>query len=347
MMQSFNIGWDIGGAHLKAVVLNPNHQVVAVYQYPCPLWQGLGKLHEAASTLLAQLPPGEHRHALTMTGELADLFSGRDDGVRQILAAMASMLGSELMVYAGQQGLLKLADITSEHYPEIASANWLASAALSVRYVDCGLFVDIGSTTVDILPLARGKVIADGYTDYQRLISQELIYTGVVRTPVMAVAQTVQDGGIDVGVMAEYFATMADVYRLTGELKAIHDQHDTADGAVKTETASAVRLARMIGCDYCEAELPRWRQLAMNLRTQQMKRIKLACVKQLQRINSPTKVALVGAGIGRFLAEEIAQDLALIYLDFAGFFDNRAEIMEYNVSDCAPAAAVASLLVKT
>ena len=59
--------------------------------------------------------------------------------------------------------------------------------------------------------------MAEGYTDYQRLISQEMVYTGIVRTAVMAVAQSAQDDGKEVGLMAEYFATMADVYRLTGE----------------------------------------------------------------------------------------------------------------------------------
>ncbi|MBM4208905.1 MAG: H4MPT-linked C1 transfer pathway protein [Gammaproteobacteria bacterium] len=345
-MQYYYIGWDIGGAHLKAVVLNSHHDVIAVYQYPCPLWQGLDKLHEAVHFILAQLPPGEHRHALTMTGELTDLFFGRDDGVRQILAAMAENLGGEVTVYAGQSGLLKLADIASVHYPSIASANWLASAALAAQHVDCSLFVDIGSTTTDILAINYGKVIAAGYTDYERLISQELIYTGVVRTPVMAVAQTVLDEGREIGVMAEFFAAMADVYRLTGELKPTHDQHGTADGAAKTTAASAVRLARMIGCDYCESDLPRWRDLAINLRQQQLHRIKLACGKQLQRINTPEKAVLVGAGIGRFLAQEIARDLALIYRDFADFFPGNMEGTDYDVTDCAPAAAVASLLAK-
>jgi len=124
-----------------------------------------------------------------------------------------------------------------------------------------GLFVDIGSTTTDILLLNDGKVLAQGYTDYQRLVSRELIYTGIVRTAVMAVAQTAQDQGQEIGIMAEYFATMADVYRVTGELNELHDQAETADGAEKTITASARRLSRMIGCDFFPEELPRWQLL--------------------------------------------------------------------------------------
>jgi uncharacterized hydantoinase/oxoprolinase family protein len=58
---------------------------------------------------------------------------------------------------------------------------------LCAQKIGDGLFVDIGSTTSDVLLLNNGQVL--GYTDYQRLISQGL-FTGIVRTAVMAVAQT-------------------------------------------------------------------------------------------------------------------------------------------------------------
>ena len=34
------VGWDIGGAHLKAALLNNKGEVLGVFQEPCPLWQG-------------------------------------------------------------------------------------------------------------------------------------------------------------------------------------------------------------------------------------------------------------------------------------------------------------------
>ena len=34
------IGWDIGGAHLKAVLLDANGDVLNIKQLPCPLWRG-------------------------------------------------------------------------------------------------------------------------------------------------------------------------------------------------------------------------------------------------------------------------------------------------------------------
>ena len=46
----------------------------------------------------------------------------------------------------------------------------------------------------------------------------ELVYIGVVRTPLMALVRRVPFPRVWNPLMAEYFATMADVYRLLGRL---------------------------------------------------------------------------------------------------------------------------------
>jgi (4-(4-[2-(gamma-L-glutamylamino)ethyl]phenoxymethyl)furan-2-yl)methanamine synthase len=338
------LGWDIGGAHLKAAIIQSPSDVIAVYQQPCQLWKGIDKLHEAVQVILSQSTADINQHVLTMTGELVDLFEGRDDGVKQILVAMSQLLSNaDVLVYAGKDGFLRMDEITPNHCPNIASANWLASATWAAQRIGSGLFVDIGSTTTDILLLNDGKVFAEGYSDYQRLISQEMIYTGIVRTAVMAVTQSAQDEGQEVGIMAEYFATMADVYRLTGELNELHDQTDTADGAEKTVAASAKRLARMIGCDYHDIQLARWQRFANNLRQQQLARIQTACERHAKRLQLATNSPIIGAGVGRFLVKQIAQNVDRPYLDFAELCTGARLNSEHTVADCAPAVAVACL----
>jgi probable H4MPT-linked C1 transfer pathway protein len=339
------VGWDIGGAHLKAVVLNPAGEITAIFQQPCPLWKGLDQLHHAANTILQALDGvSAYRHAITMTGELVDLFAGRDDGVKHIIDTFATLLpNSGLLVFAGQSGLIQALHITTQHYPDIASANWLASATFAAQRVGNGLFVDVGSTTTDILLLQDKQVLAQGYTDYHRLISQELIYTGIIRTAVMAVTRCAQDEGQAIGLMAEYFATMADVYRLTGELNEAHDQTDTADGAEKTLTASARRLARMIGCDFSHAALPRWQRFAENIRYQQLQHIQNSCQTQLYRNHCAEAIPFIGAGVGRFLVKAIALNLGHPYLDFSGLPPPLSSQTGLSAADCAPAVAVAYL----
>lgn len=341
------IGWDIGGAHVKAAVMNERGELTAIIQKPCPLWQGLDKLRFAVGATMDELPPLPYRHAITMTGELVDLFAGRDDGVKTIIDTMIELLpGSELRVYAGKLGLLEASKVNPPHYAAIASANWLASASYAAQQIGSGLLIDIGSTTTDILLLNQGGVAAEGYSDYERLATQELIYTGIVRTAVMAIAESVEDQGKEVGLMAEYFATTADVYRVTGELNEAHDQADSADGAEKTILASARRLSRMIGCDFDPAELARWQRLANNLRAKQLLKIRRGCETQLARAVLPYSSPFIGAGIGRFLVRQLAESMGKPYLDFSALFPATLNESGITSADCAPAAAVARLAGK-
>jgi len=345
-MQANIIGWDIGGAHVKAAAISSG-QITAVYQQPCPLWKGLDQLQNAVNAIMKEMSGSNCHHAITMTGELVDLFDNREHGVKQIIQAMTELLSAaEMLVFAGHNGFLELSKIDAEHYPSIASANWLASATFAAQKLGNGLFIDCGSTTTDILLLSQGHVLAEGFTDYQRLISQELIYTGIVRTAVMAVTQTSQDQGQKIGLMAEYFATMADVYRVTGELNDRHDQTDTADGAEKTVLASARRLSRMIGCDFYDDELPRWQLFAENIRDRQIQQIQRGCEIRLSQQALSQDSPLIGAGVGRFLVKQIASNLGRPYLDFSDLFPLPVIQSDMTVADCAPAAAIAYLAAR-
>ena len=346
-MQKQIIGWDIGGAHVKAAILNSEGVVIKVMQTPCPLWKGMAQLPLALEPILAGLELAEYRHALTMTGELVDCFTSREQGVQAILEAMQAVLGAaELWIYAGRYGFLSFVAVGVCHYPAIASVNWLASVELAATHCCNALFVDIGSTTTDILLIAEQSPQVLAYTDYERLVSGELLYTGVVRTSLMAVAQQAEFNGRQMGLMAEHFATMADVYRLTGDLHPAHDQAETADGADKTEVASARRLSRLTGYDFSVDDWPLWLQFAEYLKQRQKQMIADACLRQLQRLSDWQGLTLIGAGVGRFLLREIALEHGWAYRDFTEFFAVADAGDGLEAADCAPAVAVACLLKK-
>lgn len=354
MQYNYIIGWDIGGAHIKAALLNNKGDIIALTQYACPLWRGISQLEQAIPIILRQFnnPIPASIHAITMTGELVDCFTDRHDGVAQIIHAMKTLLAStELFFFTANSGLFAEPIITPEHYSAIASANWLASATFTAQQIKAGLFIDIGSTTSDLVLIQDNQVIAQGISDYERLCTQELIYTGIIRTPVMAIIQSIphaihapysQNIGAAVTIMAEYFATMADVYRITGELNEAHDQTATADGAEKTVLASARRLSRLIGCDFIAEELTRWQGIAYYCRAEQLKLIKTACIQQLARTTNAT-IPLIGAGVGRFLIKQIALDLKLPYIDFSELLPSINHASLLSPADCAPAIAVAYL----
>lgn len=73
---------------------------------------------------------------------------------------------------------------------DIASANWHATAALVAKLAGEALFVDMGSTTTDLIPVSGGAVASHGYSDAERLLSGELVYTGFSRTFLFGVASS-------------------------------------------------------------------------------------------------------------------------------------------------------------
>ena len=343
-MQKHIIGWDIGGAHVKAALLDETGQVLQVIQQPCPLWKGLFHLQSAIDAVLKAVAKVDVRHAVTMTGELVDCFDSREKGVEAIIRTMKAKLNStDIVIFAGIRGFLRADEVGRADTMDIASANWIASAQFAAKRQTRALFVDIGSTTTDILLIEDHALKAEGHTDYERLVSGELLYTGIIRTAVMAVAQRAVFNDKEMGLMSEYFATMADVYRVTGDLCECHDQSETADGGEKTPRASARRLSRMTGYEFSENDWPLWQAFAQELKCQQKQMIYLACLKQMQRSAQPYSLCLVGAGVGRFLVKELAGELQLDYVDFNRLFKQSSLVGGLNAADCAPAVSVAYL----
>ncbi|HTW28985.1 MAG TPA: hydantoinase/oxoprolinase family protein [Acetobacteraceae bacterium] len=337
-MQSV-IGWDIGGAHVKAARIAEG-RVVDVIQLPCPLWLGVDRLAAALREASARLGPAE-LHAATMTGELADAFPDRATGVAGIAAALtAAFAPARLALYGGRAGFLA-ADQAAAHAADIASANWHASAALAGGRLPDALLVDIGSTTTDIVPVAGGCPAPAGYSDPERLSCGELVYTGLVRSFLMAIASHAPVGGRWTPLVCEHFATTADVYRLLGELAPEVDQMPTADGRGKSLRASRARLARMVGRDAADATEAEWRDVARWFAEQQLRRIEDAVMLVLSRARLPDAAPVLGAGIGRHLAARLAARLQRPYRDFTdSCLDGAPSVW---AGHCAPAIAVALL----
>ncbi|MGZ8246281.1 MAG: hydantoinase/oxoprolinase family protein, partial [Methylomagnum sp.] len=203
-----------------------------------------------------------------------------------------------------------------------------------------------GSTTTDLLVIRQHRVEHRGYTDYERMRYDELLYTGVVRTPAMALAERASFEGDWVNLMAEHFATTADVYRLTGELPEPADQMPAADQGEKTVEGSRRRLARLFGRDAESASPEQWRLAAEFFRERQLAKIHAGLQLQLSRGLLSATAPLVGAGVGRFLVRELAGRLKRPYLDFSDLFSASTPQNEFQAADCAPAAAVAGLALR-
>ena len=333
------VGWDVGGAHLKAAVLDTEGRAANALQLACPLWRGIEHLVQAMREAIAKLGCAEARHAVTMTGEVADCFLNRREGVEKIIGTISLLLPAP-RIYSRDGGFLSVEAACRVPF-SVASANWHATARFVAEHCVEALVIDIGSTTSDITLVANGDVVSAGRDDYSRLANNELVYTGVVRTPLMSLAPLAVFRGSYVNVMAEHFATTADVYRLTGELDKDADQSETADRREKTLEASARRVARMVGCDLEDADLGEWRALSAYFAEEQLKRIVKACEDNLARHAVNAAVPVITAGAGAFLARKVASRLRRPSRDISSFaVAGDATVL----SQAAPAFAVAWLL---
>ena len=339
---SFNtyIGWDIGGAHLKMASIDHAGAVNFANQLATPLWKGLDSLENTMSKMHKQITQDSVTHSITMTAELADIFKDRKSGVEEITGFLGSHFDKEdFQFYAGNSGLIK-ADEANSYVADIASANWHATASFVAQNIDEGVLVDIGSTTTDIIPFASRQLLNTAYTDYERLRDNELVYSGIIRTPVMAVVNKIFCDGQWQNIATENFSTMSDIYRLTGELNELDDMMPTADGAGKTPCDSARRLARMIGLDLeDENDIYPFMEMARHITDSHLEIIN----KSLSKILSLHKSnCLVGAGAGRFLVRKLASKNNLKYIDFTDFLSYPKQ-EEHKVLSCAAAVSVAQI----
>lgn len=301
---------DIGGANIKVA----DGEEYAVSQ-PFPLWKRSQDLAQYLRRLIADSPQSDHL-AITMTGELADCFATKTEGVKSILSAVKEAAdGRHTRVYLND-GRLVTPQVAERTPVKVAAANWHALATYVGRFVPHGnaLLLDIGSTTTDIIPLSDGVPVAQGSTDTQRLVSSELYYSGVQRNPLCGVAQTGTYRGEEVPLAQEHFATIGDVYLILGELPEVPTNVETADGRSATKKNARARLSRMICADVDEFNHRDAVSLAQSISNHQQSQIARRVDQVIERFDKPLD-AIITSGMGEFIAKRIA---AVIFPDTSG-----------------------------
>jgi (4-(4-[2-(gamma-L-glutamylamino)ethyl]phenoxymethyl)furan-2-yl)methanamine synthase len=299
------VGLDIGGANIKAA-----HSDGECRSRSFPLWKTPEKLAVTLSSMIGDWLPCSGI-AVTMTGELADCFETKAEGVDKILKAVEKAADRTPISVWHTVGEFVDAPTAREFWQLTAASNWHALATFVGRVAPEGtaLLLDIGSTTTDIIPLQDGLPNPTGRTDSERLISAELVYSGVRRTPVCAVAYSVPierkvTGNGYSQLAAEFFATTQDVYLLQGNIAENSDDLDTANGRPSTITGAHDRLARQLCCDRSELSLNEAKSVADFLANVQRQRISGAIDRVLTTLDAPCEAVIV-SGEGSFLANQI------------------------------------------
>ena len=287
------LGIDIGGANTK--IASDDGKIVELHYIP--LWKNTmlpGMLLEIAQRLKPE------KVGVVITGELADCFPDKDAGLSYIIDAVNNVF--ENAFFLDNNG-----DLTKEKKRSIAAANWMASSLLTGKeYGDC-IFVDIGSTTTDIIPIKNGKPLASK-TDFIRLKKGELVYSGALRTNIAAILKRVKFGNSESRISSELFAITADAYIVLGLIEQENYTCDTPDGAGKTLIDAKRRISRIVCADLNEIRNDEVFSIARQVMDAQVSDIRAAIheISHRYRIKK-----IVACGLGEFLVKNAVNEEGL------------------------------------
>jgi probable H4MPT-linked C1 transfer pathway protein len=289
------LAFDVGGANVKAA----DGRGWAASE-PFELWRRRAELPAALARIAAARRP--RRIVATMTGEIADCYGSRREGVADIVAAVAAAAAaagadpSATGIYLVDGSIVPPAAAVARPLAA-AAANWHAVARLAAAAGAAGraFLLDVGSTTTDIVPLVDGRPAPLASDDVGRLSSGELVYTGVERTPVAALVRRLPWRGRLRPVASERFADAADAWLILGGVDGATAA--TADGGPATPPAAARRLARMLLADPDDVTPAEARLLAEACARSQARLVAAALTRVSSAVGwRPERIVLSGHG---------------------------------------------------
>jgi probable H4MPT-linked C1 transfer pathway protein len=313
---------DIGGANTKAARLDGDS--LRTVSRPFEVWREREALTDVLREVVAEVGPAR-AVAVTMTAELSDAFRTKREGVMFVLDAAEDAFG-ELSVLT-TAGELVPVDAARERPWDVAAANWVATALAVADAHPDALLIDVGSTTADVVPIAEGRVAATAHNDLERLLAGELVYTGVLRTNLAAIASRVPVRGGWCPVASESFAISGDIHLVLGHLTPEAYDCPTPDGRPATAAFARERIARLVCSDVEQLDDDEIDAVAAFLYGEQLRQLEEAA----RRVHSalPPDAPVVAVGSGAFLGREVAVRLGRVVADAPA---------------AGPAAALAALL---
>ncbi|WP_292377906.1 hydantoinase/oxoprolinase family protein [Methanosarcina sp. UBA289] len=322
-MNSKIIGLDIGGANTK--LASSDGKIVELHYLP--LWKNT-QLPKVLKEIAQRLQP--EKVAVVMTGELADCFEDKEQGIHFIKSCVDSAFGISKVSYINSMGRFQS---ETDEVRELAAANWAASARLIGKEIGDCIFVDVGSTTSDIIPIVSGEHKA-GLNDFERLVRSELVYAGTLRTNLASILEKVKLERGWCRTASELFATTADAYLLLGKIDESMYTCETADGAGRSKINAMRRLARLVCADLSEIQEREIYEIAGQLKEKQVS-ILTEAISEVAERNGLKKIA--AAGLGEFLIKEAAEKLGFECISISGRWGEE-------ISKVFPAYAAARLL---
>jgi (4-(4-[2-(gamma-L-glutamylamino)ethyl]phenoxymethyl)furan-2-yl)methanamine synthase len=303
---------------------------------PFEVWRDRAALSAVLREVAAEVAAGPPQAvAITMTAELSDAFRTKREGVTFVLDAAQDAFGDRPLSVLTTTGELVPVEAARARPWDVAAANWVATARAVADAHSDALLIDVGSTTADIVPIAAGHVAATGHNDLERLLAGELVYTGVLRTNLAAIAPRVPVRGGWCPVSSEYFAISADVHLVLGHLPPEAYDCPTPDGRPATAAFARERIARLVCSDIEQLDADEVDAIATFLDGEQLRQLEDAA-RGVQGV-LPADAPVVAVGSGAFLGREVAARLGRALAEVPTPWGATG-------GEVAPAAALAALL---
>lgn len=318
------IGLDIGGANTDCSIIeiDEDKNIISMIherEY-FPMWKDNDKLKEFLHNLCKN-DTDIDVVCVSMTAELSDGYVSKKEGVNDISQKIMDVFPNKKVYFVTFDGLKSYAEL-QKNLLSAAAANWIGTSEI-IKYIekDC-IFMDIGSTTIDIIPIKNKKEIASGHSDLERLSTGELIYTGMLRTNPASIVHTVPIHDKKTRVSSELFTITADIHRILGNIHEDDYTCTTPDGNDKDITSCKRRLSRLVCADLDTLEDEEIIKLAKYIEKKQIEQIHSGLMEVVDR--TQIRTVLVTSIGSAYLCEKAAEMLKLDVISMDEFMSKKA-----------------------
>ena len=317
------IGLDIGGANTDCTIIEiTDNEIKSMTNYReyFPMWKDNDKLKNCLYNLTKN-DSDIKIVCVSMTAELTDGYESKKEGVKDISKKVTEFFKNQEVYFVTFEGL-KTYNELQKNYLSAAAANWIGTTEV-IKHIekDC-IFMDIGSTTTDIIPIKNKKEVALGHSDLERLSSGELIYTGMLRTNLATIVHSVPIHDKTTRVSSELFSISADIHRILGNITEEEYTCNTPDRNKKDIISCKRRLARLVCADLDSLKDDEIIKLARYIESKQINQI-YEGLKEVVERNEIKTVLITSVGNAN-LCEKAANKLKLEIIPLDNYMSKKA-----------------------
>jgi len=308
------MGLDIGGANTDCCIYNINDdkcELIKTNKEYLPMWNN----KEELESCLERFKKYEKLDVVivTTTAELSDGYKSKEEGIHDITKKVMNVFNEEDIFFVTFNGL-KDYEYVKENPLDMAAANWIATSHLIANIKKDCIFMDMGTTTTDIIPIKDSHEIAEGHSDLERLCSGELVYSGMLRTNIATIVNQIPVKNTFASVSSELFTITADLYRILNDITEEEYICDTPDNKAKDILSCKRRLSRLVCAQLDDFDDKEILEIAKYVKNEQVEQIS----KSLEKVVIKTGIEDViitnyaNATICKLAAEKLGLNVVML-----------------------------------